>query len=208
MPGQRRTLGPRTRGSWLPVLAGLGAIVVLAGIGTFIYVAGFHSGGSRAASGLPNRVATFQTVGLLAEQPNDSGSIVQLLGSQHGTTFSPVGLAEQQAGNPEWTADLMVGGTYIFIYLPSSQCLASAGSGAHQVLALQHCDLGGQQRWRRLGNGVVAGGHQFYEFANYASGKCISQVAAVAGSPETGGLAGCNPSQPASELLAFWWTSS
>jgi hypothetical protein len=201
-------VGPRARGSWLPMLAGLVAIVVLAGIGSLIYVAGFHPGGTRAASGLPDRVASFQTVGLLAEQPDSRASIVQLLGSQHGTTFSPVGLAEQQAGDPEWTADLMVGGTYIFIYLPSSQCLAAGGSGAHRVLALQHCDLGARQRWRRLGHGVVAGGHQFYEFANDASNECISQVAAVAGAQETGGLAGCDSSQPASELLAFWWTSS
>jgi hypothetical protein len=190
------------------MLVGLGVIVLLAGIGSFVYVADFHSGSSGPSSGLPNRVASFQTVGLLAEQPDDSASIVQLLGSAHGTTFSPVGLAEQQAGDPEWTADLMVGGTYIFIYLPSSQCLAAGGSGAHRVLALEHCDLRAQQRWRRLGAGVVAGGHEFYEFANYASGECISQVAAVAGAQESGGLAGCDASQPTSQLLAFWWTSS
>jgi len=189
------------------VLAGLGAIVVLAGAGSLLYVAAFHPGSGNAAGGLPNRVASFQTVGLIAEQPDASGSIVELLSSEHGTAFSPVPAAEQVQGDPEWTADLMVGGTYIFIYLPSSQCLASGGTGAHPVLALRHCDLGAQQRWRRLGTGVLAGGHDFYEFANDASGDCITQIAAAPGQQQTGGLAACDRSQPADELLAFWWTS-
>lgn len=207
MPGQRHTVGPRTRGSWLPVLVGLGAIVVLAAVGSLVYVAEFQPGPSGAASTPQNRVASFQTVGLIAEQPTASGSIVQMLGSGHGAAFSPVPLAaQQQGGDPEWTADLMVGGTYIFIYLPTSECLASAGAGARPLLAVQHCDLGAQQRWRRIGTGVLTGGHYFYEFANDASGRCITQV--PVGQQDTAGLAACDPSQPVSELLAFWWTSS
>ncbi|HXW47252.1 MAG TPA: hypothetical protein VEL03_20835 [Streptosporangiaceae bacterium] len=205
MPGQRRTVGPRTRGSWLPVFAGLAAIVILAGVASVVYVAEFHPGRSAASSASSSRVASFQTVGLVAEQPLPDGSMVQLLGSGRGVTFSPVGASQQQEGDPEWTADLMVGGTYIFIYLPTSQCLASAGPGARPVLAVMHCDLGAQQRWRRLGSGVATGGHYFYEFANDATGKCITE--AGAGQPAAG-LAACDQSQPASELLSFWWSSS
>jgi len=184
------------------MLAGLGAIVVLAAVASVVYVAGFHPGRSDAASAESSRVASFQTVGLVAEQPAAGGAAVQLLSSGHDVIFSQVGLSEQQVGDPQWTADLMVGGTYIFIYLPTSQCLASAGPGARPVLAVRHCDLGSQQRWRRLGNGVVSGGHYFYEFANDASGKCIANTAAGPA------LARCASSQPASELLSFWWTST
>jgi len=184
------------------MLAGLGAIVVLAGVGSVVYVAGFHEGRSDASSRMPSRVASFQTVGLVADQPAAGGAAVQLLGAGHGVTLSPIAVAEQQEGDPQWTADLMVGGTYIFIYLPSSQCLAEGGSGARPVLTVQHCDLTAQQRWRRIGTGVLTGGHYFYEFANDASGKCITETAAGPG------LARCDSSQPASELLSFWWTSA
>jgi hypothetical protein len=206
MPGQQRSVGPRTRGSWLPVLAGLGAIVLLAGIGSLAYVAEFHPGQHSASSPPSSRVASFQTVGLVAQQPAPDGSVVQLLGSGNHVVFSPVSNAGQQEGSPEWTADLMVGGTYIFIYLPTSQCLASAGSGARSVLTVTHCDLAARQRWRRLGSGVVAGGHYFYEFANDANGKCITQ--ATSGQQVRPGLAACDQSQPAAEMLSFWWSTT
>jgi hypothetical protein len=210
MPGQRRTVRPRTRGSWVPILTGLGAIVVLAGAGTAAYLVAFHPARSVRPVSLPERVLSVQTVGLIGEvSPAASASgLVQLLGPQEAPAFSPVPQSEAVNGTPEWTADQMAGGTYIFIYLPTSQCLASNGSTGRPTLALQHCDVASaDQRWQRLGGAVLSSGHDFYEFENVGSGKCISQVAAGSHAGRDD-LAPCDPAKPASQLLAFWWSAS
>lgn len=210
MPGQRRTARPRTRGSWLPRLAGLGAIVVLAGAGAAAYLLAFHPTRPHHAVVLPTKVLGFQTVGLVGEpaQPGSGAQLVQLLSQQDGPTFIPVQRSEEVSGMPEWTADQMAGGTYIFIYLPTGRCLASQGPDSRAALAVQRCDLSLQQRWRRQGNVVLRGGHDFYEFASAASGECLSQVTASASQPSGAGLASCDPAQPLSQLLAFWWNAN
>jgi hypothetical protein len=211
MPGQRRTVGSRSRRSWLPVLAGIGVIVVLAGVGAAVYVVKFHPATPQHPPPLPTRVASYQTVGLVAEpaQPGSTpGLLVQLLSPQGTPMFTQVGAAQQLTGQPQWTADLMAGGTYIFIYLPTGQCLASAGADSRARLVLRHCVLSTrQQRWRRLSTPVLQGVHQFYQFASAANGECITQLSASGTGPGGAGLASCDPSRPASELLAFWWTS-
>jgi hypothetical protein len=209
MPGQRRTVRPRTRGSWLPILTGLGAIVVLAGAGAAAYVVAFHPAKPVHPVSLPSRVLGVQTVGLIGQVPPSASasSLVQLLSSRVATTFSPVPQSEAVRGTPDWTADQMAGGAYIFIYLPTGQCLASRGPTSRPTLALQHCDLSSPgQRWQHFGTAVLSTGHDFYEFQNVGSGKCISQVAT--GRTVGAALAPCNPTKPASELLAFWWSSS
>lgn len=209
MPGQRRTVRPRTRGSWLPILTGLGAIVVLAGAGAAAYVVAFHPAKPVHPVSLPSRVLGVQTVGLIGEVPPSASAsnLVQLLSSRVSPTFSPVPQSEAVSGTPDWTADQMAGGTYIFIYLPTGQCLASRGSSSRPVLAMQHCDLSSPgQRWQRQGAAVLTTGHDFYEFQDVGSGKCISQI--VAGRTVGAALAPCNPAKPARELLAFWWSAS
>jgi hypothetical protein len=209
MPGQRHTARPRTRGSWLPRLAGLAVIVVLAAGGVAAYVAGFHPAASKRPAPLPTRVASTQTVGLIAEPPSAGGSasLEQLLSPQQRPAFSPVGISQQQQGQPEWIADVMTGGGYIFIYLPTSQCLASGGPRARPRLTAERCDLSPAQRWRRLGAGVLVDGHDFYQFADMSSGKCITQGSGSAAQGLPAGLAACDPARPASQLLAFWWTA-
>lgn len=209
MPGQRRTARPRTRGSWLPRLAGLGVIVVVAAGLAVAYLVAFQPGGGKPPEPLPSRVASTLTVGLVAEPASGAvpaGSILQLLSPRHGPTFTPVGPTRQQQGQPQWIADLMTDGTYIFIYLPSSDCLASAGPSGRPRLTAQRCNLSSQQRWRRLGTGVLADGHDFYQFASLASGQCITQGSGSAALGSPAGLAACDPAKPASQLLAFWWT--
>ena len=173
------------------------------------YLLEFHPATPRHVTALPTRVLSFQTVGLIAEPASAasaSSQIVQLLSPQDVLTFTPVGQSEVINGHPEWTADLMAGGTYIFIYLPTGQCLASTGPASKATLTVQRCDLQLAQRWRRLGSGVRQGNHLFYEFASTASGKCITQAGAAAGQPGAAGLVPCDPALPASQLLAFWWT--
>jgi hypothetical protein len=210
MPGQRRTARPRTRGSWLPRLAGLGVIVVLAVGGATAYIVEFHPLQAARPAPLPSRVASTQTVGLIAEPALRSGSggaLIQLLSPERSPVFAPVGISQQQDGQPQWIADLMTGGGYIFIYLPTSQCLTSAGPGGRARLTVQRCDLSPRQRWRQLGAGVDQGGHSFYQYANLASGKCIAQLSAASQGGKAG-LTACDSAQPASQLLAFWWTAS
>jgi hypothetical protein len=203
MPGQRHTARPRTQGSWQPRLAGLAVIVIVALAGTVAYLLAFHPGTARQPGPLPSRVASTQTVGLLAEaRAGQDGSMIQLLSSRRQAGFVPVDLAQQEDGQPEWIADVMTDGSYIFIYLPTSECLGSAG--AH--LTVQRCNLSSRQRWRRLGNGVAEDGHDFYQFANVADRKCLARTEASGGGNYAAGLAPCG-AHPASQLLAFWWTA-
>jgi hypothetical protein len=210
MPGERRS-SPRTRGSWLPRLAGLGAIVIIAGGGTLAYLLEFHPVTPRHVAALPTRVVSYQTVGLIAQAANAASGnspLLQLLSPRGEPAFTPVATAEEVNGMPEWTADLMAGGTYIFIYLPTGQCLASAGPARTPQLTVQRCDLGLGQRWRRLTTGVLEGNHYFYQFASAASGKCIADAGGPATQPGGASLATCDPAQPAWQLLAFWWTAN
>jgi len=213
MPGQRRSAGSRSRGSWLPRLAGFGAIVVLAGGGTAAYLIAFHPAKPHHTVVLPRKVLGYQTVGIIgvpAEGGSASGKLVQLLSPEQGPTFTPVMPSEQVTGMPEWTADQMAGGTFIFIYLPTgSQCLASTGPARQPVVAVEHCDLGRpQQRWRRLSGSLKSNGHAFYQFENAASEKCLTQEPASGGLSVGVGLETCDPSRPMTQMLAFWWSSS
>ncbi len=210
MPGQRHTARPRTRGSRLPRLAGLGVIVVLAAAGAAAYVAGFHPAADKRPAPLPTRVASTLTVGLVAEPSTAAGSasdIVQLLSPQRQPAFARVGISQQQQGQPEWIADVMTDGGYIFIYLPTSQCLAATGPRARPRLTVERCDLSPAQRWHRLGTGVLVAGHDFYQFANLADGKCITQGSGSAALGLPAGLAACDSARPTRQLLAFWWTA-
>jgi len=155
-------------------------------------------------------VLSRQTVGLIAqgaEQASSAGQLLQLLGP-HGTAqFSPVGQAQQQAGSPQWTADLMAGSSYIFIFLPTGNCLAATGSPSQPKLALRHCDLTAAQRWRRVREAVVSQGHDFYQYANLGDGACLTQTGSQSGQVYGAALQACSPSAPAAQLIAFWWAS-
>jgi hypothetical protein len=205
MPGQRSTVGRRSRGSSLARLAGIGVIVVLAGGAVTGYLLTQHPLGHDAP--LSTRVVSAQTVGLVAETPTSgsSGQLVQLLGRRGAPTFIPVSQAEQQSGSGQWTADLMSGGGYIFIYLPSDTCLGAASSAGKTKLVLQHCDLQTSQRWRRLGSATTGHGHSFYRYANMASQSCLTEGSELPGSAWSAGLSGCTTA--ASQLVAFWWAA-
>jgi hypothetical protein len=212
MPGQRRGSGSRSRRSWLPVLAGVGTIVVVAGVAAVTYVLMFHSTSSTPAAGLPTKVVTADTVGLAGYAASPGvrpGELVQLLAQQARTGFFNVSAAENASGEAPWTENLMSGGTYIFIDPSTGQCLAAVGTAQRPVLAVRHCEEASpQQRWERVGTLVVQAQHDFYELANVGDGKCISQTG-TAGQPGSAGLASCEPaSHPTSELLAFWWTTT
>jgi hypothetical protein len=202
MPGQRRTVGGRARGSTLARLAGIGLIVALAAGGVAAYLVTVHPLGAGSAAALPTRVVSYQAVGLLAQdaQPSSSGQLVELLDRQGKPQFSAVSQAELQSDTGQWTADLMVGGSYIFIFLGSDNCLAATGQAR---LVLQHCDLQANQRWRRVGTGTLAQGHSFYAYANMASRACVTEGSELPGSVWAASLSACSKAAT-DQVLAFW----
>jgi hypothetical protein len=207
MPGQRHSAAPRTRGSWLPRLAGLGVVVVVAAGAVTGYLIAFHPGTKPRAPVLPTRVVSYQTVGLVATytQPGSSTTLLLQLLDQHGTPiFSPLGQSQLSQRAPQWTADLMGGGSYIFIYLPTGQCLSASGPLRQPKLALRHCDLDVSQRWRRTKGPVASQAHDFYQYANLGDRSCLTQQGELPGPLFGATLAECSPSAPASQLLAFW----
>jgi hypothetical protein len=206
MPGQRRTTGSRARGSWLPRLAGLGAVVLLAGAGVTAYLI-VHPAAHGAAP-LSPRVIGYQTVGLVvaaSEKGSSTDQLVQLVSTQGTPTFSALGQAQAaQSSAPQWTADLMDGGSYIFIYLPTGQCLSAAATAGKPRLALRHCDLDARQRWRRTQVAVVSQAHDFYQYANLGDRSCVTQTGLLQGQIFGASLATCASSLPADQLIAFW----
>jgi hypothetical protein len=215
MPGRRRTASSRARGSWLPRLTGLGLVVLLAAAAVTAYLIAFHPAATHHAAPLPTRVVSYQTVGLVVADsaPGSSpGQLLQLVGPQllgpHGTlVFSLLGQTQQAQGSPQWTADLMAGDSYIFIYLPTGQCLSAAGTVSRPKLALQHCNLDAGQRWRRLPRVVLSQAHDFYQYENLGDRACLTQQGGQPGPMFGATLAACSPSEPASQFIAFWWSS-
>jgi hypothetical protein len=210
MPGQRHTAGTRTRGSRLPRLAGIGVIVLLAGGGVGAYLAGLHPAAARRAPALPSKVLGYQTVGLVAQDSQSGsspGQLLQLLGPRGTPQFSPVAPAQVQTGSPQWTADLMAGNSYIFIFLPTGECLTAAGLAGQPKLTLEHCDLAAAQRWRRAASVVQSQGHAFYQYANLGDSACLAQAGELSGQDYGAALEACSASPPPSQLIAFWWAS-
>jgi hypothetical protein len=191
-------------------MTGVCVVVLLAAGGVAAYLVELHPAAARVAPPLPNRVESYQTVGLVAQSSQRStsgGDLVQLLGPQGTLQFSPVDRAQQQVGSPQWTADLMAGNSYIFIFLPSEDCLTATGSGRHPKLTLEHCDLKAAQRWRRMKAGLVSRGHDFYQYANLGDGDCLTQSGEQSGQVSGAALVACSPSAPVDQLIAFWWSS-
>lgn len=209
MPGQRQSAGSRASGSWLPRLTGLAVVVLLAAAAVTAYLVAFHPVGKRRTSPLPTRVVSYQTVGLVVADTRSgtTDQLLQLMGERGAVQFSPVAQAQQAEGSPQWTADLMAGGTYIFIYLPTGQCLSAVGSAREPRLALRHCDLGGAQRWRRTRTAVLVQAHDFYQYANLGDGSCVTQAGTLPGQIFGASLSACSSPQAADQLVAFWWSS-
>lgn len=185
----------------------MGVIVVLAAGGVTAYLVTTHEGAGHGHAPLPTRVVSSQTVGLIAQnaEPNSAGELLQLRGPASGPQFGPVSPAQEQSGSGQWTADLMAGNTYIFIFLPDGNCLGAVGPAGARSLALRHCTLAASQRWRRVGPAVRADGHDFYRYANVGDGSCLTETAELPGPVWGAGLAACSSSASANQLIAFWW---
>jgi hypothetical protein len=198
----------RTRGSWTPRIIGIGAVVLVAVFGAVAYLVASPARAARHSEQLSTRVQSFQTVGLVGQVQAGQHPAQRLLGvSGARLTFGPMPPASLPQGNPQWTADTMVGGTYVFIYAPSGQCLAVT-SGQRPVVTLQRCDLGAGQRWQRVTGGVQADGHEYDQYRNLASGQCLTTGSALSGNGrDAAGLAVCARTAATRQLVSFWWSA-
>ncbi len=201
MPLQRSSSSGRTRGSWTPRLAGIGAVVLVASGGVVAYLITSPAHAARHIEQLPTKVASVQTVGIVAQQ-HGRARLLRPAGGGLRWAALPPGDNEDQ-GNPQWTADTMAGGTMVFIYVPSGQCLASVRHkhGGPQV-ALRRCDLGAAQRWQQLAGGQ-ASQRPSGQYRNLASRRCLTLGGTgQPGSPAV--QAQCAKASPG-QLISFWW---
>ena len=198
MPGKRNARS-RVRGSWAARLTGIGFALLLAAAGIAVYLA-VGGNSSQDASALPTRVLGTQAIGLVNPGPPPQAGARPapqvFLASRPDLSFvtGPAGA--------DWTADQMAGGTYIFIYLPNGQCLASVRASA---VALARCNLRAGQRWVRQ-HLVSAGGLDYWQLRNLSSGRCLTAASgggAVQPGHSTARLERCQASPDWTQLVAF-----
>jgi hypothetical protein len=196
----------RTRGSWTPRIAGIGVAVLVACGGAIFYAIASPAGAARHGQQLSSRVSTVQTVGIIGQADGALGAasaLRMLSGQGGGLLFTPIPAAVAPQGDPQWTVDTMADGSYIFIYAPSGRCLAAAGRPGQYSVALRRCDLGPEQRWHQVSSTVDAGGHQYAQYRNLGTGRCLAAAASAGPAPPA--LVGCAAAAPARQLISFYW---
>jgi hypothetical protein len=221
MPGRRGARPYRTKGSWVPRLAGVGAVAVVALAGLVIYVATTRNqhGAAPAGNGhsdLSSRVLKIQNVGIVAFGPADDGD--PFVGSQEDHPLMLLPRAGQVrfvaipasalaaptsggAGAPAWTDNQMADGSDIFVYTATGQCL-SAGVAPASV-RLSRCDLSLAQRWRPR-DAADALGQAFAKYENAKTRLCLT---APHKDPGPARLAKCGRPRQKTQEIAFWWTA-
>jgi hypothetical protein len=220
--GGRRSARPyRTKGSWVPRLAGVGAVAVLALAGLVIYLATTHRQHQQPPNRnqhtvLSSRVLKAQNVGIVAFGPADDGDPfvgsledrpLMLLPQGRAVRFVAIPASALAAptsggaGAPAWTDNQMADGSDIFIYTATGRCL-SAGTAPASVL-LARCDLSLAQRWRPVDQ-AVALGQSFAKYVNNKTGLCLT---APRKNPGPAKLAKCGPPRLKTQEIAFWWTA-
>ena len=206
MPGQRTAVGRRARGSRLSRLTGVSVILVIAVGAVTAYLVTFHPLGGHSGPPLSTKVVSNQTIALDAQDSlSGSAQLLQLQVPGGVPRFGHVTQAEQQASAGQWTADQMGDNTYIFIFVPTGTCLTAASPAR---LALRHCDLQPDQRWRRAGRPALAQNHDFYEYANLGARSCLTVSAEPAGSAWGASLSACSAPATTDQLMTFWLSSA
>ena len=221
MAGRRNARPYRTKGSWVPRLAGVGAVTVLALAGLVVYLATTHhqhqatqKRNGRVA--LSFRVLKAQNVGIVDFGPADDGDAfvgskedhpLMLLPQAGRVRFVAIpasGLAAPTSGGagvPAWRDNQMADGTDIFIYFATGECLSAGQASA--VVRLAHCDLSPAQRWRPI-DAATAQGQATAKYANAKTGLCLT---APPKKPGPARLAKCGPPGQKTQEIAFWWTA-
>jgi hypothetical protein len=201
----------RTRGSWFPRLAGIGAVVLLATAAVIVYLTRAHPPAPRAhVVRLPSRVIGTQAVAIVEPGPGTGGGHgpAMLLTSPSGPVFVPMATATSTPSYPLWNADQMAGGGYVLIFSPSGRCLAAPASRRADAVTMSRCNLSASQRWYRVFRGNDSRGRGYWQLRSAADGKCLQ-----AGIPYPAGLEGetavrvgpcSSASLPWNQLISFW----
>lgn len=185
-------------------------MLFLAGAGAIAYSVASSAEASRHASRLPSQVLSVQTVGIIGQVgPSVTGQAGhrQLAGSAAGPRFVKMPPASLVQGDPQWSADTMAGGTFVFIYAPDGRCLAAATRQGHPVLALSRCNLGAGQRWQRFNAAVAADGHLYGQYRNLGAGRCLTAPGAADARSGPAALAPCAAAPATRQLISLWWAA-
>jgi hypothetical protein len=190
-------------------MAGIGAVLFVAGAGAIAYSVASSAQDARHASQLSSQVQSVQTVGIIGQvgtSVTDHAGYRQLVSSATGPRFGPMPPASLAQGDPQWSADTMAGGTFVFIYAPDGKCLAASTRQGHPVLALRRCNLGAGQRWQRFNAAVASDGHLYGQYRNLSTGRCLAAGGAPGTSSGPAALVPC--AAPAThQLISLWWAA-
>ncbi len=179
MPRQLTTSSGRTRGSWTPRLAGIGAAVLVASGGVAAYLVASPAHAARRTDQLPTRVASVQTVGIVGPARTAGPGCCAPRAPACAGARCPQARASPRAtrsGPPTpWPAGPWCSSTC----RPGSawpRCRRRHGP----LLALRRCDLDAAQRWQELG-GTQASQRQSGQYRNLASRRCLMAGGTAAG---------------------------
>lgn len=205
MPRPRAAVTRRTRGSWTPRIVGISVAVLVACGGAVAYAIASPAGAARTEQ-LSGRVQVVQTVGIISQiggPVGDPAELRMLSVAGSGLRFAPIPASDLPQGNPQWTVDTMVDGTFIFIYAPTGTCLAAVSQQDRDEVALRHCDLGPLQRWKPVNGAVQLGGNEYGQYRNLGDGRCLGTTGRPATRPPA--LLGCARSRHVRQLISFYW---
>jgi hypothetical protein len=203
-----RAAGP-LRGSLALRVGGTALVIVAAGAVTSVLLLA-HSGVQARKDNtarLSTKVISALTVGLYnpgPAAPQNSRPLRQMLDNQSGLlTFIVTRDAATQHSLERWTADKMSDGSYIYIFVPSGQCLTAS---AHNLAAifLAKCNLGVTQRWQHVNLGFLDNGLYYWELRSQLNGRCLANP----GTPlnnnaaqHAARLEPCDKNRPARQLI-------
>ena len=178
-----KSAGP-LRGSWALRVGGTALVIVAAAKVTSALTVGLYNPGPATPPG---------------RRP-----LRQMLDAQSGLlTFTAALDAGTQHALERWTADKMSDDSYIYIFVPSGQCLTASADNLAAVF-LAKCDLGVTQRWHRVQLGFLSTGLYYWELRSQLNGRCLANSGGPLNGTSTqhaARLEPCDKSRPAGQLI-------
>jgi Ricin-type beta-trefoil lectin domain-like len=183
MPAERSAGARRARGSRAPRIAGIGVVLLLAGTGIIANLVAAKPQVTVRHVALPGKVESVQEVGLVSAGPPAAANMAAAPAQTLLKLPSGLAFVSARQAVPEWTADQLAGGTYVFIYISDGMCLASADgqvaggrvTGGRVTAVVRRCNLGYAQRWLRQD----ADTRGYWQLRNAADSRCLTLANAV-----------------------------
>jgi hypothetical protein len=156
---------------------------------------------------LSRKVTSALTVGLYnpgPATPQHPRPLRQMLDAQADLlTFTAALDSGTEHSLERWIADKMSDDSYIYIFVPSGQCLTASARNLAAVF-LAKCDLGATQRWRRVQLGFLDNGLYYWQLRSQLNGRCLANSAGPLNGTSTqhaARLEQCDRSRPAGQLI-------